>query len=110
MSDILKQIEKEAEAYCLENKSNAEGVYSYSLSAVKEAYIAAAIRHSTKPALAGGDIISLMNKIAMQIRFHTVSNKTFPDTIDDIQEIIEGYIKSLNPPPSNPTQHTNKQF
>jgi hypothetical protein len=40
-------------------------------------------------------LLELMNRIAMQIRFHTISNKTFPDTVDDIEEIIKEYVFNL---------------
>jgi len=35
---------------------------------------------------------NLSNRIAMQIRFHTISGKSFPDTVDDITSIVEDYI------------------
>jgi hypothetical protein len=39
--------------------------------------------------------LELMNRVAMQIRFHTISHKTFPDTVDDIEKIIKEYVFTL---------------
>jgi len=37
-----------------------------------------------------------LNQIAMQVRFHTISGKSFPDTIDAIEVKMDEYAQSMS--------------
>lgn len=91
--DQIKAAAKKVYERCKAKGWNDELAANYSFRFQEGAEFALSLTIPPKPPTDSRE--NMLNRIAMQVRFHSISGKAFPETIDSIEKIVDEYCAAL---------------